>query len=247
MKKNNNKGMTIIELLVCFVLVSIITTSLFATISTFSNKRDKESIKSTIFSYKNRIAKEIQDDLVNKSLVDVSIIEPNANSYVVDSSVSVEGSETNLYNYKFDENKNTYRYAIFFKFRDGTSKALTIRYKSSQGYMDDDSSCDSSKRDDDFYITYGEQYPGYNKSTESDIKTSVENPKDSDGNFDLFRLPDVGNGDNACGEKVLDLRFDDISVIKENNVFKLYIGFYHPDIGKEYALDIVAPLNYFSE
>ena len=39
MKKLNNKGITIIEVLVCFVLVVIIAMSLFSTISAYNDKR----------------------------------------------------------------------------------------------------------------------------------------------------------------------------------------------------------------
>ena len=39
MKKLNKKGMTTIEILVCFVLVAIITVSMYTTISAYNNKQ----------------------------------------------------------------------------------------------------------------------------------------------------------------------------------------------------------------
>ena len=39
MKKLNNKGITTIEVIICFILVVTITTSMFATVSSFNQKR----------------------------------------------------------------------------------------------------------------------------------------------------------------------------------------------------------------
>ena len=45
MKKLNNKGMTAVEVLVCFVLVVIISTSVYTTVSAYQNKQQIESFK----------------------------------------------------------------------------------------------------------------------------------------------------------------------------------------------------------
>ena len=39
MKKLNNKGITTVEVLICFVLVVIITVSIYATVSSFNEKK----------------------------------------------------------------------------------------------------------------------------------------------------------------------------------------------------------------
>ena len=69
MKKLNNKGMTIIEVLVCFVLVAIITTSMYNSISNINDRRNIESMKEKIINVKNLITKDIEDDIVKKGLV----------------------------------------------------------------------------------------------------------------------------------------------------------------------------------
>lgn len=73
MKKLNNKGMTTIEVILCFVLVVIVTMSMYETISTFNEKRLEEETKSKIYSYKNNITKEVQDDLIKKGVISASV------------------------------------------------------------------------------------------------------------------------------------------------------------------------------
>ena len=72
MKKLNNKGMTIIEVLVCFVLVAIISTSMYNSISNFNDRRNLESMKEKILNVKNLYTKQIEDDIVKKGLVFIS-------------------------------------------------------------------------------------------------------------------------------------------------------------------------------
>ena len=53
MKRLNNKGITTIEVIVSFVIVVIITASLYSTVSNYNQKRLIESYKSKIYTYKN--------------------------------------------------------------------------------------------------------------------------------------------------------------------------------------------------
>ena len=73
MKKLNNLGITTIELILCFVLVFIMTFSMYGTISSYNDKRIIEKDKSEILSYKYLLTKTIQDDFVNNELSHVSI------------------------------------------------------------------------------------------------------------------------------------------------------------------------------
>lgn len=68
MKKLNNKGITTIEVIICFVLVVVITMSMYATVSSFNEKRIIEKDKEEIYSYKNILTKEIQDDFIKIGL-----------------------------------------------------------------------------------------------------------------------------------------------------------------------------------
>ena len=84
MKKINNKGMTIIEVLVCFVLVAIISTSMYNSISNFNDRRNLESMKEKILNVKNLYTKQIEDDIVKKGLVFISDPIPRNGSFYID-------------------------------------------------------------------------------------------------------------------------------------------------------------------
>ena len=111
MKKLNNKGMTIVEILVCFLLVTFITVSLFTTVSSFNNKRSIESVKADLLQYRNDIDKMLEDDLIHKGLTNAKFDKDHTQELVV------PGHPENGY-------KSVYK--VDLTFRDGTSKRLTI-------------------------------------------------------------------------------------------------------------------------
>ena len=201
MKKLNNKGMTIVEILVCFVLVVSLSVSLFTTLNNYSSIQQLESDRSQIIKYKNLLTKEIQNDLITKKVVNAEIAEPEA----------IDGNDRKLL------------YTIKFKFEDGSTKQLKIR-KFLAAYSDssinDESKTDipaSEDTDDLFMITYG----GIN-----------------------YKLPNLGSYQNPNEKTVYDFKINNIDINKDNNILNLYIGFYHPNFGTRYAIDIVCPLNY---
>ena len=51
MKKLNNKGITTIEVIICFILVVTITTSMYSTVAAFNQKRNTEQYKEEIYSW----------------------------------------------------------------------------------------------------------------------------------------------------------------------------------------------------
>ncbi len=202
LKKLNNRGMTAVEILVCFVLMSILAVSMYSSIASYKNKQSIESAKEKIFTYKNLLTKEIQDDLIKKGLV------------------SAEISETINETKGKPENLPSKVFKVDFLFRDGSKKQLVINRRLASDYSVVD--CASEKINDAFSIQYGEE-----------------------GNLMTYDLPDVGYGENQCGEKVLDLRINNVDINKDNNILTIYIGFYHPDLGTRYGIDIVCPINYF--
>ena len=202
LKKLNNRGMTAVEILVCFVLMSILAVSMYSSIASYKNKQSIESAKEKIFTYKNLLTKEIQDDLIKKGLV------------------SAEISETINETKGKPENLPSKVFKVDFLFRDGSKKQLVINRRLASDYSVVD--CASEKINDAFSIQYGEE-----------------------GNLMTYDLPDVGYGENQCGEKVLDLRINNVDINKDNNILTINIGFYHPDLGTRYGIDIVCPINYF--
>ena len=206
MKKLNNKGMTIVEMLVCFMIVAFISTALFSTATVFNNKRSIESAKAQLLAYRNQIDKLIEDDLINKGLTNVMIKEK---------SLGDTGSE---------------QYVVMF-FKDGSKKVLIIHSKTTGEYGTSD--CSGS---DEYYIKYG---------TVPDT-TDHENIDTLNGlDIDKYTLPDTGKvEEGSC--TFLDSRFNTIDVSNESYVSHIYINFYHPELGNNYSINIVAPINYFA-
>lgn len=68
MMRLNNKGITTIEVIICFVLVVTITTAMYGTVASYNQKRILEQYKEELYTYKNLITKEIQDDFIKIGL-----------------------------------------------------------------------------------------------------------------------------------------------------------------------------------
>ncbi len=69
MKIKNEKGFTIVEILITFILVIILTVSMYSSVAAYKNKQQLESYREKIITYKNLLTKEIQDDLIMNELV----------------------------------------------------------------------------------------------------------------------------------------------------------------------------------
>lgn len=81
MKKRNQKGMTSIELLVCFVMISGIVVSMFSLIMNYKNKEQIASIQNEVIQYGNNLQKLIQDDLIKKELQNVNITDDKSATF----------------------------------------------------------------------------------------------------------------------------------------------------------------------
>lgn len=121
--KLNNKGMTIIEVLLCFVLVAIISTSMYNSISNFNDRRNLESMKEKIMNVKNLFTKEVEDDIVKKGLVYAAPPQSITGTKTI--------NQTGLHGGSCGNNSkvgtcvaNGYGYSIDLTFRDGTKKRL---------------------------------------------------------------------------------------------------------------------------
>lgn len=209
MMKLNNKGMTIVEILVCFIVVAFISAALFSTVTAFSNKRNVESAKAELIEYRNEIVKMIEDDLIHKGLTNATVKEE----------------------YIGGNQKRGKKYTVTLYFRDGSKRTLIINSQRAGDYgssgnasasCTDNTLCTACTGfNDDFWIQYnGIKYP----------------------------LPDVGDSTNECStpEVIKDLRFNTIKVSNEDNVLLVYVNFYHPELGSDYSINIIAPINYFA-
>lgn len=130
----NNKGMTLIEILITFVLIGIISASLFNTVSNFNQKQNVESYKEKILTYKNTLTKIIQDDLIINGLVKAD------SKHQKDDMMDI--------------------FTVTLKFRNGNEKELVIKRSLSAGYDEIAESDCASYGNDYFLITYDNiEYP----------------------------------------------------------------------------------------
>lgn len=135
--KLNNKGVTTIEILISFVLLAIIVVSLYGSVESYKNKQNIESNKNQIMTYKNLLTKEIQDDLIMKGLIDVTVKHQPF--------VAVPfTSET---------------YTVDFSFKDGTKSQLIVKRVLANDYGVEGSGACTSGRNDYFSISYGPLKP----------------------------------------------------------------------------------------
>lgn len=213
MKKLNNKGMTAVEILVCFVLVVIISVSMYTTVSSYQNKQQIEAFKEKIFTYKNLLTKEINDDLIKDGLVTAKIT-----------------------NYLVDPDSGDADAIIEMNMRNGDKKCLKITSKKAYDYFYDPSEMVST---DEGHKPMGEILP-------------VSEDKDDEflisygfcGNETEYPIPDLGSSKNPNGKKIYDLRINNVEVEVEKSLLSVYVGFYHPDLGTRYGIDIVCPVNF---
>lgn len=221
--KLNNKGFTTVEVLVCFVVVSVVMMSLFSVISAFNEKRIKESYRSRVYEYKNNLTNKIQADFIKKGLTNATVTQSGSTS-------GVDGIT----------------YTVDCKLKDGTDRQLIIhqRFTKSTTHLDGNAS-----KSDDFSIVYGnpatemirEDFPNLGDVMgEFDSATNTFVKNDSSTKCD----------GKPCVQKDLQINNVSIYITNEANpdadsrVLSIYIGLYHPDLGTKYGINIVAPINY---
>ena len=182
MKRLNNKGMTSIEVLLAFIVVVMLSVSMYTTISAYQNKQNIESFKEKIMTYKNLLTKEVNDDLIKKGLIAVNVDVQEAN-------------EANPLRVGND-------YTITFTLKNGQQKRLLVHTV----YAGDRSN------NDEFLISYGDinkemEYPipnlghttykvGGIEKTELDLKINTVEINTDDGIFSImigFIHPDLTN------------------------------------------------------
>ncbi len=202
LKKLNNKGMTLLELLVCFIVVSSVVISMFNLIMHYQTDEYIESVKSDVIDYKNNITKIIQNDIIKHELKAVHL--------------QTSG----------DENP-TYMFTLIFKspfFDNHYTKNLVIHTSdtvASENYiLYDDKINDEMKP-----VKYALPNTGDNTITKfSAIETNI-NGSEEEGwgtnRIDPITKTNIGT------------TFFDLNIVIGNN-----------NLGGNYSVKIIAPLNY---
>ena len=98
-RKLNNKGLTVVEILVCFSIVVVIVMSMFKVVNNQKAKQEFESTKNSMLTYKNEVNKTIEEDIIDGSGVKSCTINEdtsgNYNTYTLDYML-MDGSQRKL-------------------------------------------------------------------------------------------------------------------------------------------------------
>ena len=71
-----------------------------------------------------------------------------------------------------------------------------------------------------------------------------------DGNLVEYPLPDLGHevipglGGGGVDHTVYSLKINEVNISSKDRIFSLHITLSHPDLGSDYSINIVTPLNY---
>lgn len=223
MIKLNNKGMTIVEVLVCFVIVAIVMMSLFSTVSSFNEKRIQESYRSKIYTFKNEWTSRVQEDFIRKGISYAKVvrsIDDQGLKYTINCTLKT-GEKRQLIIYQ--------RFTL-------TNKRLT----------------GSPDRSDRFYLEYGEPGNLFHEELPElgKIRWGCDDPSNGltckVANSDLT---DTRCGEQCTSQ---DFQINNIRIEITNeddqdsnaHVLVVFISFTHPDFSTRYAIDIVAPIDY---
>lgn len=71
MKKINNKAFTVVELIITFSIVMVISLGLLKVVDSYREKQQNELYKKEILSYKNEVIKRIEDDFLDKAVKNI--------------------------------------------------------------------------------------------------------------------------------------------------------------------------------
>ena len=218
MKHLNCKGITTIEVLMCFVIVVIITVSMYSTISFYNEKRILEGYKQKVIEYKNIVTSDIQTDLIRIGLVDAKI----------DRTIDTAHSKTT--------------YTVDMVLKDSSKRRLVVEQTLTYSDYHPRGSMDV---DDAFSIKYGDPSDMAGDATHSQMveyefpKLGSYRPKYKNAQNQM-----VETGHVAQDLSINNVSMD----IIDDRTLSIYIGFYHPELGTRYAISIVSPIDFiFSE
>lgn len=99
--KLDNKGFTVIELILSFTLVMFLTLGMFALVNNYRAREEKESVRKELLAYQNTLTQDIYNDTLERKVKSM--------------------------NYCKDNNDQVINQCINIDFLDGTSKELQIK------------------------------------------------------------------------------------------------------------------------
>ncbi len=231
-KNINNKGLTAVELIICFALISIITISMFKVINSYKLKQEEESVKTVFNTYKSTLTKVIYDDIIaNDGIVSATTTQTDGEE-IVDPSEEYKSLKYALkLELTYKNNKKGIIEVVsdtrcITKSRDSVTGKRELLYNQdckclkTKTVVDDDGDTSTICEDGNEFNIDGKNSKYYVKFTSSDTKEEI------------FEIPSISG-----------LKYNEVLTEMKNNGFiVIHIGFYHNDYGTQYdALNIVVP------
>ena len=257
MKRLNNKGTTIIEIILCFALASLIIFSLYNIMDTISTNKRNEEAKFEIVNQKTLLTKNILSDIVQNGLQSISIngSKKDVSKTVTDTPAELYGStatdcltfnaitwQCSSHDYVDDaslkarssdtifKSSATSAMVITFSFKNGEQKELRILKQVNNHNLENI----TAKYGDKFYIAYGTPENVINTEqvgkTENKFTGVIETI-----NFDSFKSQKIGP------DKIYETQIGNININKSNQFLKLDLRFNDIDLKQRYGLYIVTP------
>ena len=106
MNKMNNKGFTIIEIILSFSFIMVISVGLFISATNYKNKQQKESAKRNLESYKMNIISDIHKEIDEKGLKSMKTISNGIRITFSDNSTMSITKNSDFRGVLFDKGEN---------------------------------------------------------------------------------------------------------------------------------------------
>jgi len=244
MKKLNNKGITVIEILLCFVLAALVTMTIFNIVDSFSKLKQREIAKNDITVQKTILSKVMTDDIVKLGLQNVTVnglgvSSAKATTYTPKSYGVATSNGFNPVTWsncsdQATEGSNCF-YAdsatiieVIFQFRTGAKRILRILKQTNN--LDLDSANKGTYHGDKYYMAYGELNTN-NKTFKTNSVTSID--------FDSFGY--YKKKKDGSDYRIYKTEIGNIFITKKNGILKLDVRFDNGDLGQEYGFFLVTP------
>lgn len=100
MRYNNEKGFTVIELVLSFALVMFLAIAMFAVVNNYRTREQKEAVNRDLITLKTTLTQDIYEDIAKKKVKKIE--------------------------YCRDSNSNIIKQCVYIYFQDGTNKQLKV-------------------------------------------------------------------------------------------------------------------------
>lgn len=265
MKRLNNKGTTIVEIIMCFALASLIVVSLYNIIDTISTNKEIAETKFEITNQKSILTKTILNDIIQYGLHSIVIngSKKEIDKTVVDTPIDLYAANVGGKDYcktfdatnwqcksgTYDENakKNanifsstaTSAQVITFSFKNGKQKELRILKQVNDYNLKKQSGSEyipyTATHGDKFYIEYGEPNSIIDGNLVGKNANQLKANTGERIDFDAFGYEKRGN------DKLYLTGIGNIKIMLSNAFLVLDVRFNNVNLKQKYGLYLVTP------